>query len=179
MRWMDSISKDLSIPKIYDSGKKIPRTYFMYLLICHSKTYNRNYNVRNSELILQCFSQYLESRSYHHSQLLLITIILWISGSPARLVWDNPEPGRKRHIYLSYHRFSGLSYSHKSPGICVHWNDLDVWLLRSGHIVRGGNRKQCEGTDLQFPQHTHHSLTLTQSCDLMTSVSQNSFLQRV
>lgn len=97
---MDSISKDLSIPKIYDSGKKIPRTYFMYLLMCHSKTYNRNYNVRNSELILQCFSQYLESRSYHHSQLLLITIILWISGSPEGWCGTTQSQGG-RDTYIS------------------------------------------------------------------------------
>lgn len=180
MKWVDSISKVPFILKIYDSRKKNPETCFVYLLVCHSKTYNRNCNVRTLELIFQCFSQYLDFRSHHNPQLLPVTIILWISGSPVRLVWDNPEPRRKRCIYISV-TISSQTYLILIKAlvtVCI-LKCSDVWLLRSSHIVRGRNRKQCEGIDLQFQQHAYHSLTLAQSCDLMISVSQNSVLQRV
>lgn len=91
-------------------GKKNPETCFRYLPVCHSKTYNRNCHVRTFELIFQCFFHYLDFGS-HGSQLLSITIILWLSGLPTRLVWDNPEPRNKRHKYISipsYHLFSDL-----------------------------------------------------------------------
>jgi hypothetical protein len=57
------------------------------------------------ELILECFSHDLEASSYHNPQFCPLTIMLWISGSLAVLM----EPQKKKHIYLSYHLFSGLS----------------------------------------------------------------------
>lgn len=115
---MDQIPKSPSILKTYDSRKKYPGTCFMYLLVCHSKTCCRNCNVRNFEVILQCFSQHRESRS-HNSPLLPFTNILWIPGSPVRLVWDNPVREEK-HIYLRYPLFSGLSILIKAfISVCI------------------------------------------------------------
>ena len=88
------------------------------------------------ELIFQHLSQHLDFRSHHSPQLLLVIIILWISESPAKLVWDKPEPRRKRHTYFSNHLFSDLSYSHKNPSNHTVWNALNVWLLRSSHDKR-------------------------------------------
>lgn len=119
MRRVDLISKVPFILKIYGCRGTNPETCFIYLLVCPPETCNRNCHVGNFELIFQHFSQYLDFRSCHNAQLLPVIIILWISGSPAKLVWDKPEPRRKRHIYFSYHPFSDLSYSHKNPSKCV------------------------------------------------------------
>ena len=91
--WVQSPNVPLFL-KIYNSGKKNPRICFMYLLVWHRKTYKRNFNVRKVELILQCFSQYLESRCPQTSALAW-SIILWISGFPAMQdPWFYPWVGK-------------------------------------------------------------------------------------
>lgn len=85
---------------------------------------------------VQIFPQSSALACYHHLP------DFWVSS---KAVWDSPEPGRNRNIQLSYHLFSGLSYSHKSPGNYVHfemlwesscWGQVTLWEVEAENNVR-------------------------------------------
>ena len=154
MKWVSSIPKCPSILEIYNSRKKNPRICFMYLLVWHRKTYKRNFNVRKVELILQCFSQYLESRCPQTSALAW-SIILWISGFPAMqdpwfYPWVGKIPWRRKWlttpVFLpgEFHRQRSLAGYY--PWGCKEL-DTSEWLTHSKAGV-GQSRARQEGTSL-------------------------------
>lgn len=165
---------------IWKEKKKIPGCVSC-TVYCHWETDNRkNCNVREFELIFQCFFlQYPESRSFHSPQLLPVTTIFRISGFPARLCGTVQNQGGTE-------TYSSVTISFQAYLILIKAL-VTMCILKCSESLAAEVKSHCErwkqktmwGNRFAVSPHAHHSLTLTQSCDLMTSVAQNSALQRV